>query len=70
MPGPSSLDQRLDAEVACATSVGLSRQSSIGSYSDMPSARESPEDEYSDEESIRSSPTDIWRAHEYKRSTL
>ena len=60
MPGPSSLDQSLDAEVAQATSYGLSRQSSIGSYSDIHSTRDSPEDDYSDEdESVRSSPTDI-----------
>lgn len=60
MPGPSSLDHSLDAEVAQATSYGLSRQSSIGSYSDIHSARDSPEDDYSDEdESVRSSPTDI-----------
>ncbi|KAL5004748.1 hypothetical protein ScPMuIL_018204 [Solemya velum] len=50
-----------DMEVAIATGHGLSRQSSMGSYSDMPSraATETPSEEYSDSDTDRSSPIDI-----------
>ena len=54
-----SLDQSADAEVALATAQGLSRQSSIGSFSDAGVAsRDSPfsEDESGSE---RSSPVNI-----------
>ncbi len=54
----TTFDHSLDAEVALATSRALSRQSSVTSYSDMPSAQDSPE-EYSDSESGRSSPVDF-----------
>lgn len=56
----SNMDN-IDMEVAVATGHGLSRQSSMGSYSDMPSraATETPSEEYSDSDTDRSSPIDI-----------
>ena len=56
----AALDQSADAEVAMATAQGLSRQSSIGSYSDIVASRGSPSEPYSEEsDSERSSPVDI-----------
>ena len=51
----------VDAEVAMATAQGLSRQSSIASYSDNLTSRDSPSETFSEEgsESERSSPVDI-----------
>ena len=54
-------DIGVDAEVAMATAQGLSRQSSIASYSDNLTSRDSPSETFSEEgsESERSSPADI-----------
>ncbi|XP_033759813.1 transcription factor Dp-1-like isoform X2 [Pecten maximus] len=58
----SSQTVDVDMEVAMATSQGLSRDSSMGSYSDMPSraATETPSEDFSDEtDTDRSSPVDM-----------
>ena len=49
-----------DAEVAMVTTRGLSRQSSVGSYSDAIASRDTPSDAYSEcSDSDRSSPVDV-----------